>query len=77
MLQEISITTSMSSAKENSEVKLINSVAGTGALSVQSLFSVKGWVAVGEPGSQGVDKPLMGSDWWWNRTGIDDCYCSQ
>jgi hypothetical protein len=38
----------MGSNKDNSEVLLINSVAGTGALSAQSLFNIKGWVAVGQ-----------------------------
>jgi len=38
----------MSTNKDNSEVKLINSVAGTGALSTQSLFDIKGWVTVGQ-----------------------------
>jgi hypothetical protein len=67
----------MGSDKENSEVKLINSVAGTGALSVQSLFNVKGWVAVGKlvVSKSGVE--LIESDWRWDRSWIDDCYCSQ
>lgn len=34
--------------KGQSEVQLLNSVAGTGALSASNLFNVKGWVAIGE-----------------------------
>jgi hypothetical protein len=44
----------MASNKDNSEVKLINSVAGTGALSTQSLFNIKGWVTVGMPSSHHI-----------------------
>ena len=46
--QYIHLSANMSTNKDNSEVKLINSVAGTGALSTQSLFDIKGWVTVGQ-----------------------------